>query len=110
MVGIYRQPWAQTKYIGAYTSYNFLSFSPYSYICVRSDTSSQQKLIQVTLDIFSRGNSDVDQIVEVVREAVMSRRLSNFNFKKPSPGWWRVVQGDVEVNCLDNTLLTIMMS
>ena len=55
------------------------------------------RLTEVTIDIFSRRNSEVDQIVEVVREAILMERIGNFKFKKPSNDWWRVVVGDVEV-------------
>ena len=55
------------------------------------------KLTEVTVDIFSRSNSEVDQIVEVVREAIVTERISDFKFKKPASDWWRVVVGDVEV-------------
>ena len=50
------------------------------------------------MDLFSRGNSDVDQLVEVLTEAIERGRINGFRFKADfSPGWWRVVQGGVEV-------------
>ena len=57
----------------------------------------RRRLTEVTFDIFSRGNSEVDQIIEVVRQAILTERIGDFKFKRPSNDWWRVVVGDVEV-------------
>ena len=51
------------------------------------------------MDLFSRSNSDVAQLIEVMREAIRGRRVAGFFFKTPdsSTDWWRVLQGGVEV-------------
>ena len=51
------------------------------------------------MDLFSRSNSDVAQLIEVMREAIRGRRVTGFFFKTPdsSTDWWRLLQGGVEV-------------
>ena len=56
------------------------------------------RLIHVTADLFSRSNSDLEQLTEVMKEAIRGRRVAGFFFKNDfHPDWWRVLQGGVEV-------------
>ena len=62
----------------------------------RAGTNKQYTL--VTIDIFSHGNSNIDQLKEVLRSAIERDRVQNYVFKSDfPPGWWKVVAGNVEV-------------
>ena len=78
---------------------DFLNQSAKSKQCniFRSDP-TQPILTQVTVDLLSSGNSNVDQLKEVLRGAIVRKGVNGFTFKDEFPqGWWKVVLGDVEV-------------
>ena len=53
----------------------------------------------LTLDLLSRGNSDQNELREVVAGAVSNQRVENFRFRDSfEEGWWRVIlAGQVDV-------------
>ena len=53
----------------------------------------------LTLDLLSRGNSDQNELREVVAGAVSNQRVENFRFRDSfEEDWWRVIlPGQVEV-------------
>ena len=72
-----------------------------SNIIIRSLYSHRQnsKNTGLTLDLLSRGNSDQNELREVVAGAVSNQRVENFRFRGSfEEGWWRVIlPGQVEV-------------
>ena len=73
----------------------------YQYIMIISLHSQRQrnKSTGLTLDLLSRGNSDQNELREVVAGAVRSQRVENFRFRDSfEDGWWKVIlPGQVEV-------------
>ena len=55
---------------------------------------AESKQTGLTLDLLSRGNSDTDELREVVAGAVRAQRVGQFKFKNSfADGWWRVIIG-----------------